>query len=383
MNSGDEFGDHGQSDSRAPIAVHEEDPMSRPMAGSVLSRGAAFAPPNGSVPLPRMTGTTELGTTGLELTDLEQGFEQYRRELTAYCYRMLGSAFEADDAVQETLVRAWRGFEGFEGRSALRSWLYRIASNVCFDMLKGRKRRAMPIDVEAMGSASGPVASRTAESNWVGPIPDQRVLSSETDPAEEAVVRESVRLAFVTALQHLPPRQRAVLILREVLKWRANEVAELLDTTVVSVNSALQRARATLADRDVTSADVATVDDDQQELLARYVDAFERFDIESLVALLHEDATMSMPPYPLWLQGAGELRTWLLGPGSGCRGSRYQPIHANGMPGFAQWRAAPGGGYEAWAIHVPRISGGRFVALDFFVDKNLFPLFGLPMRLDS
>jgi RNA polymerase sigma-70 factor, ECF subfamily len=356
--------------------------MTCPLAGSVLSRGAAFGPRAGSVPLARMTGTTELDTTGPEPTDLEQGFEQYRRELTAYCYRMLGSAFEADDAVQETLVRAWRGFDGFEGRSALRSWLYRIASNVCFDMLKGRQRRAMPIDVEAMGSASGPVAPPTAESNWVGPIPDQRLLSSEADPAEEAVVRESVRLAFVTALQHLPPRQRAVLILREVLKWRANEVAELLDTTVVSVNSALQRARSTLAERNVASDEIAMVDDDQQELLARYVDAFERFDIDSLVALLHEDATMSMPPYPLWLQGATELRTWLLGPGSGCRGSRYEAIHANGTPGFAQWRTSPDGGYEAWAIHVLHVSDGRIASLDFFVDKNLFPLFGLPIRIE-
>jgi len=285
--------------------------------------------------------------------------------------------------VQETLVRAWRGFDRFEGRAAVRSWLYRIASNVCFDMLKGRKRRAMPIDLMPVGSARGPVEPPTAESMWIGPIPDGRIMPAEGDPAEEAVTRESVRLAFVTALQHLPPRQRAVLILREVLKWKATEVAELLDTTVVSVNSALQRARATLADRDVTMHDAPrAVDGDQQELLARYVDAFERFDIDSLVSLLHEDATMSMPPYPLWLRGAEELGAWLRGPGSECRGSRYVRITANGAPAFAQWRANADGAYDAWAIHVLELSEGRITGIDFFVDPNLFPLFGQPIRID-
>ncbi len=251
-----------------------------------------------------MTGTAKLDPTVVEL-----GFEQHRPELTAYCYRMLGSAFEADDAVQETLVRAWRNFDRFEGRAAVRSWLYRIATNVCFDMLKGRQRRALPMDLMAVGRADGPVDPPLPERTWVGPVPDRRVMPAAGDPAEEAETRESVRLAFVTALQHLPPRQRAVLILREVLKWKATEVAELLDTTVVSVNSALQRARSTLADRNVTTRNVGhPIDDAQQELLARYVDAFERFDIEALVKLLHEDATMSMPPYPLWLRGAGRAR---------------------------------------------------------------------------
>src|SRR5438552_15457807 len=262
------------------------------------------------------------GTTKLEPTAVERGFEQHRTELTAFCYRMLGSAFEADDAVQETLVRAWRSFDRFEGRAAVRSWLYRIASNVCFDMLKGRRRRALPIDLMAVGRADGPVDAPTSESMWVGPVPDGRVTPAACDPAEEAEIRESVRLAFVAALQHLPPRQRAVLILREVLKWKASEVAELLDTTVVSVNSALQRARSTLADRKVTTRNVSDpTDDAQQALLARYVEAFEPFDIDSLVALLHADATMSIPPYPLWLQGADELCLWLNRPGSSCRDS--------------------------------------------------------------
>jgi RNA polymerase sigma-70 factor (ECF subfamily) len=326
-----------------------------------------------------MTDTASLTPSAAEL-----GFEEHRTELRAYCYRMLGSAFEADDAVQETLVRAWRSFGTFEGRSSLRSWLYRIASNVCFDMLKGRQRRAMPIDVTEVGHADVPVHPPISEANWIGPIPDGRVMGASGDPAEEAVTRESVRLAFVAALQHLPPRQRAVLILREVLRWKADEVAELLETTVVSVNSALQRARATLADCDVSiDAAAPPIDAAAQELLARYVDAFERFDIDSLVALLHEDATMSMPPYPLWLRGADELGVWLRGQGSGCCGSRFAPVSVNGTPGFAQWRVDPDGGFMAWAIHVPELSEGRISSLDFFVDARLFPLFDLPVHLDA
>jgi RNA polymerase sigma-70 factor (ECF subfamily) len=325
-----------------------------------------------------MTDTASLAPSAADI-----GFEQHRTELTAYCYRMLGSAFEADDAVQETLVRAWRSFDGFEGRSSLRSWLYRIASNVCFDMLKGRQRRALPIDLMAVGHADGPVDPPVSESTWIGPIPDRRVVATTADPAEAAVVRESVRLAFVAALQLLPPRQRAVLILREVLKWKADEVAELLDTTVVSVNSALQRARSTLADRDVADVARGPIDAAQEELLARYVDAFERFDIDSLVSLLHADATMSMPPFPMWLRGASELGVWLRGPGSECRGSRVARIDANGAPGFAQWRVDPDGGYTAWSIHVLELSGGAIAAIDFFVDPRLFPLFGLPVHLDD
>jgi RNA polymerase sigma-70 factor, ECF subfamily len=233
---------------------------------------------------------------------VELEFEQFRPELTAYCYRMLGSAFEAEDAVQETMVRAWKGFEKFEGRSAVRSWLYKIATNVCYDSLKGRQRRALPMDTMPLGSASAPVADRMPDYPWLEPIPDSRVIPENADPADAAVARESVRLAFVAALQHLPPKQRAVLILREVLRWKAEEVAELLETTTVSVNSALQRARATLADSNVSATDTSSrIDPKQQELLARYVDAFERFDMDALVTLLHEDATMSMPPFPLWL----------------------------------------------------------------------------------
>jgi len=333
-----------------------------------------------------MSSTTNLAPTPADSDALENGFEQHRRELTAYCYRMLGSAFEAEDAVQETLVRAWRSFDGFEGRAALRSWLYRIANNVCFDMLKGRRRRALPMDMMEVGRANGPVDPPQLDGSWIGPIPDRRVLPESGDPAEVAETRESVRLAFVAALQHLPARQRAVLILREVLKWKATEVAELLDTTVVSVNSALQRARATLSDRQVTLASAsaaAEIDDAQQEMLARYVDAFERFDIEALVALLHDDATMQMPPYAMWLRGADEYATWLRGPGAGCRGSRLVRIAANGAPAFAQWRPSPDGGYDAWSIHVVRLSGDRIAEMDFFVDPTLFAVFDQPVHLDA
>lgn len=322
--------------------------------------------------------------TDVVAPDLESALEQHRRELTAHCYRMLGSSFEAEDAVQETLVRAWRGYDNFEGRAALRSWLYRIATNVCLDMLQSRKRRALPMDFGPASSGDSSAGDRLPESLWLQPIPDGVAVPPNDDPAELAASRETIRVAFVAALQHLPPRQRAVLILREVLRWRASEVAELLDTSVASVNSALQRARSTLAASQLTDSDPLRPDDEaQQALLSRYVDAFERFDIESLVSLLHEDATMTMPPYDLWLHGADELRKWLLGAGSGCQGSRFVPVEANGSPAFAQWRPSEADGrLEAWAIHVLRVSDGRISGIDFFVDPDLFPLFGLPLRLE-
>ncbi|HEY6416924.1 MAG TPA: RNA polymerase subunit sigma-70, partial [Acidimicrobiales bacterium] len=246
-------------------------------------------------------------TTRSADVDLRSELEAYRRELTGYCYRMLGSGFEAEDAVQETMVRAWRGLDRFEGRSALRSWLYRIATNVCLDMLRGPQRRARPMDLGPASTAEGNLGAHVPEENWVQPIADAKVVPADPDdPAELAASRESIRLAFVAALQHLPPRQRAVLILREVLRWQAAEVAELLDTSVASVNSALQRARGTLADRDLDLTP-PQVDPDQAELLARYVDAFERYDIDSLVTLLHDDAVQSMPPFAMWLRGRAEM----------------------------------------------------------------------------
>ena len=318
-------------------------------------------------------------------SSVEQSLEQYRSELTGYCYRMLGSSFEAEDAVQDTMVRAWRSIDRFEGRAALRSWLYRIATNVCLDMLNGRQRRARPMDLGPAGSADAEFrAGILPEAAWLEPIPDSRTIAAEADPAELAASRETLRLAFVNALQHLPPRQRAVLILREVLRWQATEVAELLDTSVASVNSALQRARAQLSDTDLTpETPVAPLDDEQRALLDRYVAAFEDYDMDALTGLLQEDATLSMPPFELWLQGVGEVRKWFEGHGIGCKGSRLLPITANGSPGFAQYRPSAGGGWEPWALQVLEISDGRIAHLNSFLDtQRLFPLFGLPDRLD-
>jgi RNA polymerase sigma-70 factor (ECF subfamily) len=315
---------------------------------------------------------------------IELLLERHRPELTAYCYRMLGSAFEAEDAVQETLLRAWRGYERFEGRAALRSWLYRIATNVCLDMLSGRERRARPMDLGPARTAETPLGEPLPEATWIQPIPDDRVLPEDGDPAEVAEQRESIRLAFITALQHLPPRQRAVLILREVLRWKADEVAELLGTTVASVNSSLQRARSSLAGRNVSDTEPSKpMDDGQRALLARYVEAFERYDLDALTALLHEDATWNMPPFELWLQTHDDIRKWCLGPGIGCRGSRLVPTVANGSPAFGQYKPSPGGGFEPWSLQVLEISAGRISGITFFLDtQTLFPLFGLPLRLE-
>src|SRR4051794_30153929 len=294
--------------------------------------------------------------------------EQHRRALTAYCYRMLGSPFEAEDAVQDTLLRAWRSLDRFEGRAALRSWLYRIATNVCLDMLKGRERRARPMDLGPARSPEGPIGEILPEVTWIEPVPDGIV--SDGDPADVAVSRETIRLAFVAALQHLPPRQRAVLILCEVLRWKAAEVAELLDTSVASVNSALQRARATLDATDVSDADAApALEEVDRELLARYVDAFQRYDMEALTALIREDATQSMPPYELWLRGRDDILRWWIGPGAGCRGSRVIPtVTANGSPAFGQYKPSPtGAGYDPWALQVLEIEDGRIVEFTFFL----------------
>ncbi len=319
-------------------------------------------------------------------TPIEAQLEIFRPELTGYCYRMLGSAFEAEDAVQDTLIRAWRNIGQFEGRAALRSWLYRIATNVCLTMLGSAQRRVRPMDLGPAGSGDATSAGEPRPDEiWVGPVPDSRVLPAGSDPAELVAERESIRLAFVAALQHLPPKQRAVLILREVLAWSAQEVADLLDTSVAGVNSALQRARATLAAAEPTSGDAQRpLDGEQKELLSRYVKAFEAYDLTALTALLHEDATLSMPPVPLWLRGPGHIMAWMTGTGSGCRGSRLVPVTANGMPAFGQYRPSlTGAGHDPWALIVLETSGGRITAVNNFLDTpKLFPLFGLAPHLN-
>ena len=323
-----------------------------------------------------MTDVATAGPVSVGPHDLER----HRVELTAYCYRMLGSAFEAEDAVQDTLVRAWRGLDRFEGRSAVRSWLYRIATNVCFDMLKGRQRRARPMDLGPARSADHPVGSTLPEATWVEPIPDGSVLPTGADPADVAVARDSVRLAFVATLQHLPPRQRAVLILREVLSWRASEVAELLDTTVASVNSALQRARATLA-----AADSAESEESPGRPAAGAARALRRCVRALRHGRAHRRCCTRTRPSPCRRSpcGCAGARTSCgsgSGQGAGCRGSRLVPTAANGSPAFAQYKpSGPGGAHQPWALQVVRISGDRIVELTFFLSTDaLFPLFGLP-----
>ena len=316
--------------------------------------------------------------------DVTRAFEDLRAPLTGYCYRMLGSAFEAEDAVQDTLLRAWQAAGKFEGRSSVRSWLYRIATNVCLDMLRGRSRRARPME---LGPSSPPEESYLGqtlpEHSWVSPIADDRILPEDGDPAEIAVARDTVRLAFVTALQHLPARQRATLILCEVLKMPAAEAASTLGTSVAAVNSALQRARATLAALPEEQRP-ASVDADQSELLAKYVDAFQRYDMDQLVTLLHDDALMTMPPFAFWVRGARDITTWMLEPGpSACRDSVMVPAgQVNGSPAWGQYKPDPAGGHVPWALQVHEVSGGRISRMTFFLEtERIFPAFGLPAHL--
>jgi RNA polymerase sigma-70 factor (ECF subfamily) len=307
--------------------------------------------------------------------------EQHRAALTGHCYRMLGSAVDADDAVQETMVRAWRSLERFEERASLRTWLYRIATNVCLDALAERGRRARPMEEGPCGTVDDPLLTHE-RTHWLEPIPDARVLPSDGDPAEVAMLRESIRLAFVAAIQHLPPKQRAVLLLTEVLGWSAAEAAECLHTSVAAVNSALQRARATLQSRDVRRPEPLC--EPQTALLERYVSAFERYDVDTLASLLHEDATFSMPPYRLWLRGPAPVRGWLAGRGLGCKGSRLVPTAACGSPAFGQYRVHPEGGHAPWGLIVLELRGDRIAGWNTFLDTaTLFPRFELPLRLPA
>lgn len=306
--------------------------------------------------------------------------ELHRVALTGHCYRMLGSAVDADDAVQEAMVRAWRSLDRFDGRSSVRTWLYRIATNVCLDALAERTRRSRPVEEGSVGTPDDVLETRP-RTHWLEPIPDVRAIPAESDPVEALVLRQSIRLAFVAALQALPARQRAALLLTEVLGMSAAEVAESLETTVASVNSALQRARATLATLDAAE-DRPVLTATQAAMVDRYVDAFERYDVEMLTGLLREDAILSMPPYTLWLQGPASIQRWLSGRGAGCRGSRLLRTNACGAPAFGQYRPAPEGGHKAWALIVLELSGDRISAMTSFLDtETLFPLFGLPMEL--
>ena len=319
-----------------------------------------------------------------DASQLDAVLEGFRTELTAYCYRMLGSGFEAEDAVQETMVRAWRSVDRLEDPAALKSWLYRIATNVCYDMLQRAQRRARPMDFGPASPIDAILDGGMSEDRWVQPVADARVLPETGDPAELAASKETLRLAFVAALQHLPARQRAVLILREVLRWQASEVAELLDTSVASVNSALQRARATLDELELDGTGPTAVEDDEkQEFLARYVDAFERYDIGELVTLLHKDVTFNMPPMRLWLQGPDQVAKWMLGPGAGCANARLRITSANGCPAVGIYKTTDGKVWEPFNIAVLDVSGGGIAGITHFIYPELFPAFGLPTRIEE
>lgn len=285
-------------------------------------------------------------------TGVAERLEPFRTELTGYCYRMLGSGADAEDAAQETLVRAWRAFDRYDrGRGSLRTWLYRIATNICLDLLRGARRRAVAMDLQRAAAPGSEVGAPAPEQAFVQPVPDRAVFATGDDPAEAAVRRESIQLAFVAALQHLPARQRAVLILRDVLAWRADEVAVLLETSVASVTSALQRARARLrAVRPDPSESIRPADPAQRELLARYCRAFEAHDITALVALLHEDATMAMPPFRWWLRGREQIREAMLDPAASCAGARLIPTAANGSAAFWQTRPGPDGRHSPFGL---------------------------------
>jgi RNA polymerase sigma-70 factor (ECF subfamily) len=365
---------------RRPAGELDGDSQERPwwIGGSAVTDAVADArSPTANSTAGRSAATAEPGAVPVDL------LEEYRAELNGYCYRLLGSVFEAQDAVQETMVRAWRGLGNLERRSSLRVWLYRIATNVCFNMTAAARRRARPIDLTRPWTGSAAVGPTLPEHTWIEPIPDALLPpSSQVDPLEYAVQRDTVRIAFIAALQHLPPRQRAVIILRDVLRWSAREVAELLDTTVISINSALQRARATLAARRPSTGDLPTaLTGEQKELLNRYLRAFESHDVDTLVALLHHEATISMPPLPVWLRGPTAARQWWDGPGRDCRGSRLVPVHANLSPAFAVYRpSATRPGHELFAVHVLELTDNRVDSIQMFVDARLAGPFGLAQR---
>jgi RNA polymerase sigma-70 factor, ECF subfamily len=302
---------------------------------------------------------------------------------------MLGSLHDAEDALQDVLLRVWRGLPRHEGRSSLRTWLYRIATNACLDAVERRRRRVLPIDYGPASDGSGDGGEPLPQSVWVEPYPDSELGLGEGLATPEARYerRESVELAFIAALQHLPPRQRAALILREVLGFSAKEVAEALDSTVASVNSALQRARRSIDERLPERSQQATMrslgDDRLRDLVERFIDAFERGEVEAILALLAEDVTFAMPPYASWCQGRDAVAdSWLM-PGGPAPRLRYVPARANGQPTVAAYLLDPRtGSYVPLALDVLTIRGASIAEITAFRSPELFPLFGLPERLN-
>lgn len=304
--------------------------------------------------------------------------DPYRRELLAHCYRMVGSLHDAEDLVQETYLRAWRGYADFEGRSSLRTWLHRIATRVCLTALRGRERRVLPAGLGGATEPGGPIAARLDAATWVQPIPDAAVFGHPSDPATIVERRETTRLAFVAALQHLPPRQRAVLLLHDVLDWRADELAELLDTSKQAVNSALQRARAHLAR--LTPRQEETVPDTALDaaLLDSFLAAFERADVAGLARLMRDDVVLQMPPTPTWFAGRDAVIGFLAARAFPGRRWRLLPTAANGFPAFAAYLADAEGAFRPHSLHMLETRGGAVAGLFVAVDAGLFPAFGLP-----
>ncbi|RMI28252.1 sigma-70 family RNA polymerase sigma factor [Nocardia stercoris] len=325
--------------------------------------------------------TTRTGGSGADAA--VQQFEPHRRELCAYAYRMLGSSFEAEDAVQEAFTRAWKAYDSFEGRASLRSWLYKITTNVCLDMLDGPQRRARPMDLNGPSTPDSPLPPPQPDYVWIEPIPD--ALAFGADPADHAATKDTLRLAFVAAVQHLPATQRAILIMREVLRFSANETADILTMSPASVNSALQRARATMSTvQPAESGGYDAADERQRALVSDFVQAFEAYDMDRLTALLKQDVALSMPPFDLWISGPQNVARFMTTVGSQCRGSRMVQLPgANGLPAFGHYKPGPEPGVlEPWSITVLELDGEVITGLNFFLDtERLFPLFGLEPQL--
>jgi RNA polymerase sigma-70 factor (ECF subfamily) len=314
--------------------------------------------------------------TTTELEDFPALTQRYQRELLAHCYRMSGSVHEAEDLVQETFLRAWKASADFQGRSSVRTWLYRIATNVCLTNLEGRPRRPLPAGLGTPDAMAGDALETDHEIAWLEPVPDAAVVVAE---------RDSIRLAFVAALQHLPARQRAVLILRDVLRWSAAEVAEALDTTAAAVNSALQRAHAQLADRGLTEDTVRPeLSPAQEQLLDRYVDAFWRKDVATIVSMLTAEAVWEMPPFTSWFRGPEKIG-WLIG--NECPGGSFDmpmlATSANGQPAFGLYMRSENGDFVPFQLQVLELHGDRVRHVRAFFDHTLFATFGLPERLPA
>jgi RNA polymerase sigma-70 factor, ECF subfamily len=318
--------------------------------------------------------------------DFPQVTDPYRRELLAHCYRMTGSVHDAEDLVQETYLRAWRAYHGFEGRSSVRTWLYRIATNVCLTALEGRNRRPLPVGLGAPSSDAGAPLEEKGEIPWLEPVPDALLTGDDStaDPSAVVADRDTIRLAFVAALQHLPARQRAVLILRDVLRWKAAEVAEAMETTTASVNSALQRAHATLEKANLSEDTVTEPTTEQAAMLDRYVEAFWNKDIEAIVSMLTKDAIWEMPPYAGWYQGAENIGRLI---DTQCPGGQHEmrmlATRANGQPAFGLYMRGEDGTFTPFHLQVLTIGTNGVEHVGAFFEESLFTTFGLPASLPA